>query len=365
MNPKFTEITPANILMTLDFHLQSRKKNNFNLLRLLASLLVILSHCLGNKDPFFALSGGGFYGTNIALPAFFFLSGLLVAQSRERTPSILRFAQKRLLRLYPAACFVILAWALVLGPLLTTLPPAAYFTHPLFFQYLLSCSLIRIYYQLPGLFTHSPLGPSVNASLWSLSLELKLYALLLLISLLPKKSRLPLLLSITAGLILATFFFSVPAITHLIIYFLTGMLTYHYRTRIFPSHYWLLPLLAGWWCSFQFHLSEPLFYFLLPLTTLYLSTSGTSRIPTPKPDFSYGFYCWGYPINQLIVNYLNPTPDYRTLLLTLLITLPMAAFSWYFIEQPFLRLKNDYLPPYNDKRPPPNLSDSGAASPDL
>jgi peptidoglycan/LPS O-acetylase OafA/YrhL len=293
------------------------------------------------------------------MPAFFFLSGLLVSQSLDHTPSHLNFLWRRFLRLYPAAFIVIIVTACLLGPLVSTYPPSAYFSHPLFWQYLCTSSLIRIYFYLPGVFHLSPLGPSVNASLWSLSLEIKLYVGLLLFSYIKNKSLYNLLIIIaTIFLFSLGAFFRIPAEAalrqagytdyvlypyyNLTVYFLIGILCYRFRARLFIPTGWivLLPLLA--FISIRLHILHLTAFLLLPPAILYVAVNGTRWIQkiTPSPDLSYGIYLWGFPVVQIVLNELHPSGYLTTFLLTISITVLLALLSWYLVESRALKAKN-------------------------
>jgi len=343
----------------LEDHLLNRQQNNFNLIRLISALLVLIAHGNQPLDPINRLSHGIVTCNEIAMPAFFFLSGLLVSQSLDQTPSRLNFCWRRFLRLYPAACIVILVSAFLLGPLVSTLPPSAYFSHPLFRQYLRTVLLVRIYFDLPGVFQHSVMGPSVNASLWSLSLEIKLYACLFLFSYIKNKSLYNSLI-ITATILLFGIgaFFHVPVETairqsgnpgfilypysNLTVYFLIGILCYRFRTRLLIPAWWIVMVPLIGLVSIWLHILNLTAFLLLPAAILYAAVTGTRWIRkiTPSPDLSYGIYLWGFPVVQVVLNELHPPTPLATLLLTTLITVLLALLSWYLVESRALKAKN-------------------------
>ncbi|MGJ7519669.1 acyltransferase family protein [Variovorax sp. LT1P1] len=78
------------------------RQNNFDGLRLIASLMVLVSHQFvlsGRSEP---LAIGRFtYGT-LGVLVFFSLSGYLIAGSWLRDPHLFSFTKKRLLRIWPA-----------------------------------------------------------------------------------------------------------------------------------------------------------------------------------------------------------------------------------------------------------------------
>jgi len=359
---EFTEIAPklpGIKAIQISAHLDNQGQNNFKLIRLISALGVIWSHCYRDKDPVWILTGHLFVASAVAMQTFFFLSGLLVAQSLDRSPSRRNFVWKRILRIYPAAVVGILATALILGPLLTTLPLNAYFTDPLFFRYLRSVLLIQIHTLLPGVFMDSPLGNVVNASLWSLSVEWKCYAGLLLASFIPRKTRSLAIMLLALALLVAdaAFYtriqstglsmlgsaFTFAPYSRLVPFFLAGNLVYYHRRHIRVYPWWPLPILL--FAALFAPLGALAFFYasclLLPALILYL---GFTAIPfvqrlTPRPDLSYGIFVWAFPVEQLIVNYLHPGNPTLLFTLTILLTLPLALLSWYCIELPAIKQK--------------------------
>jgi hypothetical protein len=151
--------------------------NNFDLLRLFAALLVLWSHAhtlAGRPEPLL-LSWATLGPVGVFI--FFVISGYLVSISWNADPNIGRFLARRLLRLIPALIVVILLSMFVLGPLVTTLPLADYFSHPHFSLYLLNIVLHPVY-SLPGVFEHMRVPYAVNGSLWSLPVEFLMYLVL-------------------------------------------------------------------------------------------------------------------------------------------------------------------------------------------
>jgi peptidoglycan/LPS O-acetylase OafA/YrhL len=57
-----------------------------------------------------------------------------------------------------------------------------------------------------------------------------------------------------------------------------------------------------------------------------------------KNDLSYGMYLYGFPVGQLLVTMFPESLDSGLLLATVTITLtvPLAAASWFFIERHFV-----------------------------
>jgi len=123
------------------------------------------------------------------LPMFFALSGFLVAGSLTRSRTLVGFFALRVLRIVPALAVETLLSALILGPLLTSVTLASYFTDNLFFKYLLNI-VGDVHFLLPGVFANNPNPNVVNQQLWTVPAELQCYLALggiAAVSLLPKR----------------------------------------------------------------------------------------------------------------------------------------------------------------------------------
>ena len=104
------------------------RHNNFDLLRLLAAWAVLVSHSFAVLDQPEPLHQLGSTLGNVGVLIFFAVSGLLIRRSWEYDPSPRDFWIKRGLRLLPALATVGVLTAFVLGPLVTTSSPSAYFS---------------------------------------------------------------------------------------------------------------------------------------------------------------------------------------------------------------------------------------------
>src|SRR5581483_536908 len=153
----------------------SAHHNIFDFVRLIGAALVIYGHAFvltGSAPP--AFLGNGVH--TIGVKIFFVVSGYLVAQSWLRDRNLVRFVCRRVLRIFPALAAVVLLTVAVLGPVMTSLPLAAYFSAPAVPLYLRNI-LLYINYGLPGVFLHNTYPSAVNGSLWSLPAEVSLYLL--------------------------------------------------------------------------------------------------------------------------------------------------------------------------------------------
>ena len=174
--------------MLFDDNRLSKRTNNFDLLRLIAAVLVLVGHAplilnavYYSFDPFAPVFGHPLH--SFGLVVFFVISGFLVTRSWERRPSLFNFMTARILRLYPGLIVAMLILVFIVGPLITKTDLGNYFTATTTYKYLANATLIRITYVLPGVFEGNPIGPSLNGSLWSLPYEFFCYFIVLFVGL--------------------------------------------------------------------------------------------------------------------------------------------------------------------------------------
>ncbi|WP_431822226.1 acyltransferase family protein [Burkholderia sp. F1] len=324
--------------------------NNFDFLRLFAAFMVLYSHqhaLLGLPEPGFA-NRFSFGGIGVAI--FFTISGYLVTQSWERDPRILRFAMKRFLRIWPGLFMVTILAAFVLGPLVSRLPAAEYFHHPLAWRYLNNL-LLKISFELPGVFEHNPYPKAVNGSTWTIPLEVRWYLYLLIaggLTLMRKRW-----LVLVATILLSVYYFAVykaetnPVGAYSIdfgLYFCVGALMWLYRDKWATQRYmWItLAALAGASTYFSGQTVLGLLLLIAPLVVIF----GEASTPYLRRfgrfgDLSYGVYLYAYVVQQTLAwRFGHNLPFSAYLGLTTAITLACAWLSWHLIEKPALSLKN-------------------------
>jgi len=117
---------------------------------------------------------------------------------------------------------------------------------------------------------------------------------------------------------------------------------YIYRDRIvWSGRLFAVALVATFLC-----LSVPVGDYLVPVpvtyATVYLGLLDPYRIGlVRKGDYSYGLFLYGYPIQQATVATLGPAGFHWGINLAVAypIAFAVAAFSWWCVERPFLKLK--------------------------
>ncbi|MFM7055153.1 MAG: acyltransferase family protein [Bacteroidota bacterium] len=339
-----------------------RHSNNLDAIRLFAALFVLIGHApamLYNEgyswDPINKLFGLRIQTLGVCI--FFVVSGFLVSRSWQERSSIRGFILSRVLRIFPALIIVVVLSVYVLGPCLTTLSISDYFLSSVTLKYLQNVSLYRMYYYLPGVFEGNPHPGSVNGSLWTLPYEFTCYLLLMTLGIIKAlKNRLVALLIILVIIFQYIIFQStvdamvIPVLGidfknlfPLLIYFLCGMLYYQFRDMIkFGTFGWIICAIGLALIKFGI-LPQMMFAFFLPYFVFALAFSKklNMRDLGKYGDFSYGFYLYAFPMQQLIA-YLIPSElsPLSMIVLSTAGTLPFAVLSWRLIESPALNLRS-------------------------
>lgn len=343
---------------SLEACLESRR-DNILALRLIAALLVIFGHSFPLAEPLswpddpirMLLPRTASY--LVGLMMFFTISGFLISLSYIRNPDLVRFLRARFLRIWPALAVVIVLWAFVFGPLLSTLSPAQYFatagTGADAYTYAWGGILIfDIHRFLPGVFEHNPIPRMVNGPLWSIVAEAKLYLWVAGAGTL-RLFRFPRIASAMIAALLAWLFASA---------FASGAFAYENNLLLVVQGFFGAGAIA---CLLRRHIpvSTPIMAVVaaacvLSRTTPYetpctwlaigygvLWFSYIPRLPQIPHgiDLSYGAYLWAWPIQQAIVSFGVRRP---TLLIAIgmPVILAFAALSWFLVERPALRLKD-------------------------
>lgn len=327
-----------------------RENNNLDMFRLIAACMVIFAHAdaiLGNTPTDFIYNLLLFdYTGSVAVKIFFFLSGLVVANSLLAKKNIVQFAVARVFRVMPALIAVLGLWAFVFGPMLTALPLEEYFTSSAVYKYFFRGSLLSLRFTLPGVFTATA-NESINGSLWSIPFEMSayfwlaaLYALgvfrartvavlvflVLLIEPLDGQSQL------FAGNMLE------QKINKYMMCFAFGSMLVLFKEELRITLLLVVGLGVVYWVSRGLAISELLFYVALFIAILYFSSLKWMLLLKPAVDISYGVYLWGWP-SQQIMHMLYPDQGkiFNWLTSTVLALLCGYA-SWHLVEKHFMRL---------------------------
>lgn len=344
------------------------RKNNFNLLRLVLALLVLLSHAPelvdGNRHRellsqlFHTISFGEF-----AVDGFFLLSGFLILQSWNNKPRLVDFMRNRILRIFPGFIAATLVCVLVVGKL-ASLSPAYFATLPL--TELIQTTLLLKSPAIPKIFEGSHY-PVVNGAMWTISYEFVCYLCILSAGLLGLTKKRFLCIFFALGLLtifaLQRFGFleSVPGhylwedpFVRLGSFFLAGSSFYLYRELIeFNLKYVTFAATALVIGMFSWRLSELALVTAGGYLLFYLAFKQTGSLAkfNKFPDVSYGVYLYGWPAQKLLLLYFPSMSPWLLFISSSVAAIFCGVISWYAVEKPFLKMKSDgnsfarYRPP--------------------
>lgn len=343
------------------------KTNNFDLVRLAAALQVALMHAV----YLFGVTGRQWPPQLITdlfpgVPVFFFISGFLISNSFERNPSLREFARNRCLRIYPAlvVCFVVSIGAVWASGYLDT----AHSTWPMWVKWALAQLSIAQFYN-PAFMHDFGMG-ILNASTWTISIELQFYALVPLLYSVLRLRHLPrarsnaVLLSIGLVFMLVNIGWehaldhSRPLFAYLglsclpwLYMFLAGVILQRnfdgmhrlLAGRFLPlaGAYCVLALLAARVLHWRFDNSlNPVVFAGLALVTFAAAFTAPSLADRllRRNDLSYGVYLYHAPIINLLL-FTGAAAGALGLVVTMAVTFTLAAASWWFIERPALSLR--------------------------
>jgi len=361
--------------MNLDAASRERR-NNFDVLRLAAASLVLVSHSfvvVGAGEPYVGHWPLGTLGVEI----FFAISGFLVAKSWFAQPSIRAFAVKRGLRILPALAVIALALAFVLGPAVAHGSLGDYFGARTTYAYAVdnvaataSGGTVRqVAHHLPGVFGSNP-DTSVDKSLWTLPIEVRAYiALALLGAVGMLTGGLPLLvIGFFALSVAPDSITSAPVIgsglnflrgsggeaAHLIAIFAFSALLYRYRERVSLRPGLAALALAALVASIGTPLERVVLVVAIPYLALFFAyrSWGGLRVATKHADVSYGLYLLAFPVQQTIVRLWGGTLPAPLVVAVIAfpITYLLALGSWHAVEKRALRLKGALATPRAARR---------------
>ncbi len=322
------------------------RRNNFDLLRLVAAVSVIFSHAFllsensQDHDPLMLLTGGQTILGVVGVFVFFTISGYLVTQSFDTTGSPLVFLAKRALRIFPGLFLCLAVCVFVIGPLVTQLSLADYFARPETYLFLLHNAVLDVgYNRLPGVeFWPGNIGGIVNGPLWSLPCEVLMYLMLFGLGVCR-------LLTLRTGLVLlavgiGSLWFEVTDLWGgafwLLGFFAAGICCYRLRATGLFAGRWALVAALGLALSIPARLFLVGFALFGSYLAIYLALN--RKLP-PVPaarfgDLSYGLYIYGWPIEQCVVYFSGATaPWWEVFGVSLALAVPTAFLSWHGIER--------------------------------
>lgn len=361
----------------------AHRRNNFDLIRLLAAIEVVIGHSVEFFDVNLPLVLEPVY-TLIrwfpGVPIFFSLSGYLLAKSLSRNPDLRNYARNRSLRIFPAlwACTLITAGILAVAGLLFQLSPAK------IVAFLGAHATIGQNW-VPSPLSEFGLGPGLtpNSSLWTIRVEIGFYFILPILlvggkAILRSARRVDALLVLAALVSFAIYAtWGDPAdegsygiFLRLLVnspapylwQFIAGVLLARHestmkRLLVGRAMLWTAVFLAirgTVFLLFEAGVAEPdpplaalglaNLFLIGPSFALALSGSDLVRRLHPPEDISYGVYLWHMVIVNSLIHW-NLLTGWAGVAATLVGAVVLGHLSWKLVEAPALARKKGALRP--------------------
>ncbi|MFK8006503.1 MAG: acyltransferase family protein [Saprospiraceae bacterium] len=348
------------------------RKNNFDLIRFLAALQVLIIHARAHlkiESEFLDYASLYFLKFFPGVPIFFFISGFLIYGSFERNKDNLKkFFWNRFLRIYPAlwVCFLFVI-VLLLNDF--TGHYSSFFSKEILFWIFGQLSIFQFY--TPDILRFWGVG-APNGSLWTITVEVQFYLLIpFLFWFFSRFNKFWLTFGIVFLVSLFVNYFvgdlkrngddfianlgGVFVLSYLH-YFLIGVLIRVFWKKLKPyfEHkflIWLIGyLLLSTISTFYLGINTNSYWLMTPVNLLAdfilagvtfsmaYSFYGISSRLLRGNDISYGLYIY----HMLVVNFLvqrNCFGEMYYLMLTIIVTMILAFLSWRLVEKSCLKLK--------------------------
>ena len=333
------------------------RDNNYNLIRFLAALSVLISHSYPlfygdpGTEPLKKITGKSL--GSIAVDIFFLTSGFLIIASFVKRKSAINYLWSRAIRIFPALWVALIITLILIIPL----------SHPTTFQsilfssdatnYLLKNSILiaRIEHTIPGVFNETPYQNAINGSLWTLPWELYCYlAIAIGISVLTRVAETSWRLIYTSG-VLVVFFYCLSIdflelessiILNIVFMFYIGSVFYLNSKRVILNPVIFSLFIALLATNFLYTKTATIYFLTAPYILFYLAyiPKGRIRLFNRFGDYSYGVYIYAFPIQQLIIQCFPNITFNQYILTCSAITIAFAWLSWNLVEKNALKLKN-------------------------
>lgn len=334
---------------------------------ILAAIVVLFHMDALTNLPAFSIFGN-YCSPHFAIRSFFVISGFLIYRSYMRTSTLSSYYSKRVRRIYPGYCAVILVAAGTLW-LVSTVAPQQYFFSLSFWKYL-GANLLFMNFaapSLPGVFTANHIS-AVDGALWTLKIEVAFYIFVPVIHWLC--TRFGTKKTIAAIFVLSTLWkYGFEWLAHLqnaqipvgeeptrsiyaklavqfpaqLVYFSAGILLLLYFERL-RAHFPLIAMITlGLFLSDQFLTHDSLDVFWISGLVLVFGFWKYLGNFSKYGDFSYGVYIVHWPILQLLIHFGFAQ---RSAVLFFCLSVVLIAFAsfllWHLVEKRFLATSSHY-----------------------
>lgn len=355
--------------MQIDTH----DRNNFTILRLTLALLVVLGHfhiLAGVRAPPWPFNHAA-----TAVDCFFVVSGYLVTYSFDRDGDFRRFYIRRFFRIYPLYIFMVITQTAIMAVLT---PSGAAANAAELVRYFMVNAVFANFLQhdVGGTFAGMA-DPSLNASLWTLKIEVGFYMILPALWLMVRRFG--------VGVLVGIFFLSIAyerileargqielakQLPGQLQFFVLGIAAYKYRAVLaraaaHPGTGILVTVIAGVLMTLLLR-SQPAGIYPLAVAAFVMTAAFKAPYIPLRSDLSYGVYLVHAPLIQLSLLFGLYRSTWDGLLALLAATILLAFLLERAIERPGIAIgrrlsKRPQPTPATSSTPAPHLQDAPKA----
>ena len=314
--------------------------NNFDFLRLFLASSVVWHHFLLLTQQSIAFIPFDIIDRELAVKAFFVISGGLIWASAARTHDVKTYLKKRFFRVYPAYIFVLVLFSIVALCMFSATVSDVFsylFWNSVFLNFVHPC--------IGSMFENNVLC-AVNGSLWTLKLEVGFYIFVSFCFYVYARKSIEILKSFTLVSVLLSFIFTIlfpgfindtylNQLPFMFFYFGFGALLFSFYKELSVKNNTLIFMSA----AVLYYLSET-FYPLFVITFVYYFAYGLPfKIDLSRlGDLSYGTYIFHFPLIQLFIALNMLTGDkYLDVSIIFILVYTFSFLSWRFLEKPFIQ----------------------------
>lgn len=334
--------------------------NNFNFLRLLFAVFVLITHSYklsdaSSVDVLHTITNGQTHFSYLGLFGLFALSGFLIFQSLGRSKSLLTYFRKRILRIFPAL-FVVLCLTIILGFFVYDGSLSQYLALPEMHTYVPNnLFLIKTQYDIPGIFENNPVKRMINGSLWSIPYEAAMYLSLSTLFFLNGVWKKWIVAILFLTFLILKLFFAEKAVQfqgnlkgeyylELAVYFFAGSFLAAFEIEKWSKNGLIFIISSALIIiSLALNIFETTRYILLPLVIISFGLTYFKPLQQSIQklgDLSYGVYLYAFPIQQTLMHFFH-FQTLALLILSLLISMAFAWLSWHQIEKRAMNWKKE------------------------
>lgn len=340
-----------------------RNINNFDFLRFLFALFVVVSHAYAlsgtpeNVNWLCLITANQFNFSQLGLNGFFVISGYFIFQSLQHSNSLVEYFKKRFLRLFPAL-FMLLMLSVLMIPFIysgTTplLQNASFCTYLPF-----NLSLYGFQGVVKGVFDTNRYH-AINGSLWTIRYEFSLYVGLSLLFFIKGYKRITMsLLVLVFGLFYIGYNFYLSSLGGASLFNLVGIHVLNLGTFFIGGSVLASLDFKNWKYRNQIGVIALLllviavyfgYYDIMKHVLFSISILAIGFFPLPVlssfgklGDSSYGIYIYSFPIQQTLVSFFKMNTD--TLMITsIALSIGFGYLSWHLIEKKALKYKKNMI----------------------